>query len=271
MKFTQNLHTHSILSDGKDTVEEIILKAIQIGFDTIGLSDHSPMPFEVDYDLKEDTLPIYLNQVAEMKEKYKDKIRVLRGIELDMTSNMDLTPYDYIIGSVHCIEMQGEYIDFDVNDIELEKIINKYFEGNGMAFAKKCFETMACEEKFKDVDFVGHFDIFTKNLEKRKFFDCDSDEYKKYALEALHSVKEKCEFFEINTGAVSRGYRTTPYPAPFILKEMNNIGAKIVISSDCHDKNFIDCYYKEARDMLIEACFKTLWILTSNGFKEVKI
>ena len=271
MKFTQNLHTHSILSDGKDTVEEIILKAIQIGFDTIGLSDHSPMPFEVDYDLKEDTLPIYLNQVAEMKEKYKDKIRVLRGIELDMTSNMDLTPYDYIIGSVHCIEMQGEYIDFDVNDIELEKIINKYFEGNGMAFAKKCFETMACEEKFKDVDFVGHFDIFTKNLEKRKFFDCDSDEYKKYALEALHSVKEKCEFFEINTGAVSRGYRTTPYPAPFILKEMNNIGAKIVISSDCHDKNFLTCKFLESAELAKACGFKEFYNLTENGFKAQKL
>lgn len=40
----------------------------------------------------------------------------------------------------------------------------------------------------------------------------------------------------MNTGAIARGYRTTPYPAPFILKELKNLGCGIIISSDCHDK-----------------------------------
>ncbi|MBR4073437.1 MAG: histidinol-phosphatase HisJ family protein [Clostridia bacterium] len=271
MKFTQNLHTHSILSDGKDTIEEIILKAIEIGFDTIGFSDHSPMPFITDYDLTDKTLPIYLEETAKAKEKYKDKIKVLRGIELDMTSDLDLTPYDYVIGSVHCIKSNGDYVDFDTDEKGVEKIIDTCFDGNGMALAKAYYETVANEDRFRDVDFVGHFDIITKHLEKRKFFDVESNDYKNYALEALYSVKEKCEFFEINTGAVSRGYRTVPYPAPFILKEMNNIGCKIIISSDCHDKEYLTCKFNDVAELARQCGFKEFYNLTEKGFMAEKL
>ena len=37
-----NYHTHTILCDGKDTAEEIIIEAIARGFETIGFSAHSP-------------------------------------------------------------------------------------------------------------------------------------------------------------------------------------------------------------------------------------
>ena len=52
--------------------------------------------------------------------------------------------------------------------------------------------------------------------------------------------------FEVNTGAIARGYRTTPYPAPFLLKEWKAIGGEIVISSDCHDKAFLNYRFNEA-------------------------
>ncbi len=36
----QNLHTHSIFCDGKDTIEEMTLEAISKGFDILGFSGH---------------------------------------------------------------------------------------------------------------------------------------------------------------------------------------------------------------------------------------
>ena len=91
------------------------------------------------------------------------------------------------------------------------------------------------------------------------------------ALEAVHALKGKIPFFEVNVGAMSRGYRTTPYPQIDILKELYKCGFGAVISSDCHDNTVLDCHFEAARDHLIEAGFKTRYILTDNGFCEVEI
>ena len=86
-----------------------------------------------------------------------------------------------------------------------------------------------------------------------------------------HFMKEKIDVFEINTGAIARGYRTTPYPSDFILKEMKNADCKIIISSDCHDKNFLTNYFDESL-LLLKACgFSEVYTLTKSGFKGHKI
>ena len=88
-------------------------------------------------------------------------------------------------------------------------------------------------------------------------------------MEAIHSLKGKIPLFEVNTGAISRGYRTSPYPQMEFLKEFNRLGFGVVVTSDCHDKNFIDCFYNEAEMLISNAGFKSKWILTDNGFIEV--
>ena len=45
--------------------------------------------------------------------------------------------------------------------------------------------------------------------------------------------------FEINYGAIARGYRKTPYPDPRITDTLTKRGAKIIKTSDCHDKRFL--------------------------------
>ena len=84
-------------------------------------------------------------------------------------------------------------------------------------------------------------------------------------------MKGKIPLFEINTGAVSRGYRTTPYPQMEFLKEFNRQGFGVVFTSDCHNKDKIDSYYDEAEKLATEAGFTSKWILTDNGFKEVAL
>ena len=49
------------------------------------------------------------------------------------------------------------------------------------------------------------------------------------------------------------------------------LGFGAVITSDCHNKSYLDCYYKEARELLLSAGFKTIWKLTDDGFKETEI
>ena len=72
-------------------------------------------------------------------------------------------------------------------------------------------------------------DLLTKFNEKYHFLDTDSKAYRSAALEAADALLENKELvYEINTGAMSRGWRTTPYPADFILKYL--------VEKICHTK-----------------------------------
>ena len=90
-------------------------------------------------------------------------------------------------------------------------------------------------------------------------------------FEAIAALKGKIPLFEVNTGAIGRGYKTAPYPQTEFLKEFHRQGFGVVITSDCHDKNYLDCFYTQSRQMLAEAGFKSQWILTDDGFKEVAL
>ena len=52
--------------------------------------------------------------------------------------------------------------------------------------------------------------------------------------------------FEINTGAMSKGYRTTPYPSEAILKKIKAGGGKVIISADTHGVDTVDFAFKDA-------------------------
>lgn len=268
----QNLHTHTTYADGKDTIEELIHEAIERGFGSIGFSEHSYLVYSsYPNQMTEKDMERYKTEICSLKEKYKGIINVFCGMELDMYSDVPTDNFDYLIGSVHYLEFNGQVLTFDRGLKETLDYVKINFDGDCLSFAKKYFETVARLPEKCNFDIIGHFDILTKNNEKSKFIDVSSKEYLGFGLDAIQALKGKIPFFEVNTGAISRGYRTSPYPQMEFLKEFNQLGFGAVITSDCHDKNFIDCYFKEAELLLSEAGFKSKWILTDNGFKEISL
>lgn len=271
MEKKQNLHIHTTYADGKDRPEEIIKVAIKRGFHSIGFSEHSYMYFSKwPYQMTEEQATVYKNEIRHLESKYKGQIDVFCGMELEFYSDVKTEDYDYLIGSVHYLDFDGEILGFDRGLEETIDYVNSNFGGDGMKFAQKYYETI-CRLPERGVDIIGHFDLLTKNNEKGGFIDVTSKEYLDLGYEAIHSLKGKIPFFEVNTGAISRGYRTTPYPQTEFLKEFQRLGFGVVITSDCHDKSFIDCHFKEARELISQAGFKTRWILTDNGFAEVEL
>ena len=136
---------------------------------------------------------------------------------------------------------------------------------------KAYYEKLATLPQYGKFDIIGHIDIITKHSENADFFDIESEEYKGYAVKALESLAGKIPYFEVNTGAIARGYRTTPYPAPFLLDELKRLGFGAVITSDCHDCNMLDCGYDEAVALLKKHGFNEIYILTKNGFVPIEI
>lgn len=271
MKYTQNLHTHTTFCDGKSTAEELVLKAIELSFDTLGFSGHSPVPIDLDYFMQETRIEEYQNQINFLKNKYGDKIRILCGIEYDMFSKTSQSGYDYIIGSNHHIMKDGVLIDIDQRTDTMKSIIDEHFLGDFDKYAEFYYETSSKIPDMVNADFIAHIDLISKNCELTDIYDFSSKRYKAAALEAVHTISKKINIFEVNTGAISRGYRKTPYPADFILKEINNIGAHVIITSDCHNKDYLDNKFDYCIEYIKSCGFKEVYYLSENGFKGICI
>ena len=83
---------------------------------------------------------------------------------------------------------------------------------------------------------IGHFDLIVKLNANNRFFDENNPRYISAVNSALDALLKTGRPFEINTGAVSKGYRDFPYPSLRILKYIAAHGGSVILSSDSHRK-----------------------------------
>lgn len=267
----QNLHQHSTYCDGKDAPEDVVLAAIARGFDAIGFSGHSYMPFSDSPSMNPERTEKYKAEIRRLKRKYEDAIQVFCGIEAEMYSRADYADFDYAIGSSHYLKLGDAYVGFDRDKDTVQRVIDRYFGGSGLKFAREYYRQLAALPAFGRFDIVGHFDLVAKHCERAHFFDADSSAYRRAAIEAAEALAGKIPLFEVNTGAIARGYRTTPYPMPFLIRELHRLGFGAVITSDCHDVRFLDTGFDDAAELLKACGYTEQYVLTQNGFVPVKI
>ncbi len=250
-----NYHTHSILCDGNDSIEEMVLKAIEFGFDALGFSGHAYTDFDLSFCMK--NTDEYIAEVKLLQEKYKKDIQIYLGIEEEMYHFVNRDDFEYIIGSSHYIKFEDKYIPIDIDYTTFLKCLD-VFSGNPLLFAENYFKNFCDYIKQRKPDIIGHFDLITKYEEKENSIFFNNSDYinlaKKYLREA---VKSDC-LFELNTGAIARGVRNTPYPCQELLYELNKNNGKIILTSDCHKKENLMCYFNEARDLLKDIGFKCI-------------
>ena len=271
MKYKQNLHTHTVFGDGIDTPEQIVQHALSKNFNSLGFSEHSYMFYSPKPCLKPEQTLKYKNEITHLKSKYSDRLDIYMGLEVDMYSQIDLSDYDYLIGSCHYFKFGETYVGFDRSINECQRIIQEYFGGDGMRFAKEYYRQYAKLCQFGNFDIIGHFDLITKNNSSNCLFDEDSKEYINAAFETMESFRGKIALFEVNTGSIARGYRSRPYPAIKLLTEFRNMKFGAVITSDCHDGRLLDCGFEEARNLLKYCGFTERYVLTNTGFMAVAL
>lgn len=265
MRFS-NFHTHTVFSDGKNTIEEMILAAIDKNFTAIGISDHSAMAYGPSWCMNSEDMPAYLRTIREMKIKYADQIDVFAGLEFDNLSVRPTEKLDYIIGSVHCIPTPcGDYSSVDSNAALQQASVDMWFGGDMNWYAKVYYQTVIEMAEIHRPDIVGHFDLVCK------FRNPENPVYCGYALEAAAAVLECCPLFEINTGAISRGYKNIPYPSPFLMRYLAEHKAKFILSSDTHKAETLDCAFEDAVEYCRSFGVCSLVTLTKNGFTEYGI
>lgn len=233
----KDLHVHSTYSDGKNTPREIIETAIKLGMETIGISDHSPLEFDSSYCLNNKKINEYVEEIQILKKEYKNKIEVLCGMEVDYFSSIGNYQFDYTIGSVHYIKCKEVYVPVDYNINVTTMAINELFNGDVYAYCEEYYKLVGDVVEKTNADIIGHFDLITKFNEKSPIIDEKNTRYVESYKRAIDKLIPYGKPFEINTGAISRGYRITPYPNCDILKYILKKGGKVILSSDSHSAN----------------------------------
>ena len=182
----------------------------------------------------------YRSDILDLKEKYRVQIDIYLGIERDYFGEGDDYPYDYVIGSLHYTKAPGgELLCVDESEECMVRNVTNFFGGDFRAYVESYYAL------------IGDVDLITKFNEVGKYFDENAKWYKKAALRALAQAAEKRPIFEINTGAVARGYRSRPYPCGFLLEEIERLGCPVILSSDCHEKNKLDFGFNMVLDKVI--------------------
>ena len=244
----QDLHSHTYYSFcGKDKPEEIIEAAIAGGIELFGISDHAHgvghgrksvyyASKDCDFSDYEQTLLHYFDHINLLKEKYADKITLLRGIELNtghhlarMPEKFDVSFFDYCL----------------IENLDWKESITK---GDLFAFAKRCGCTAG----------IAHTDLF--GFLEQKGFD-PKDYFKRMADANI--------FWEMNVSYDStHGYREHPYLLEFFQNEaqqtiVRDSGVKLSVGFDGHKvedylPDRVAYYCRRLEELQIPMVFKEL-------------
>lgn len=269
MKIRSDFHVHTSYCDGRDTPKEMAEAAYALGFHTIGFSGHSADYSGLEICMDESRAAAYRNEIRTLQNQYEGRMRVLCGLELDYHSDMTADGYDYVIGSVHNLYIDGKYRIIDHTKDDLLALVDNHFNGAFDSFAEHYYACVADVLRKTKADIIGHFDLITK-------FHDDSmlpndRAYLQHAFEAIHTLIPYGKPFEINVGAISRGYRKTPYPAENLLQEIHRCGGKIMFTGDCHDRRYLGKCFEGAIELARKCGFTEYVDWGKHGFEEFSL
>ena len=234
-----DLHVHSRFCDGKDEPEALVLSAVEKGVKRLGILAHSYVPFDPTGTLTPNREAEFIQTVNALKEKYRGRIEILCGVEQDFLSGVAPKGYDYAIGSVHYFSVDNRYFPVDYSEEAFRQIAEEMFGGDYYAMAENYFASVAEVLEVTKADIVGHFDLITKYNEGNRLFDTENVRYVQAWRRAVDRLLPYGKPFEVNTGAVARGYRNQPYPALEIAEYILQKGGKLILSGDAHRKENI--------------------------------
>lgn len=276
-EWKHNYHSHSTFSDGKKEIPEMVKAARDAGLETFGITDHSPVPVESDWNMPTERMDEYLTEIKRAQEQIKG-IDFFGGIEIDYLRGAKplsadfLDRLDFTVGSLHYLAVADGWEVIDVSPENFATLFQKEFSSDIQRMAGE-YARQQCEmlELYRP-DIIGHIDLLSKFNQKRHFFD-ESDKGWLFPLyEVLELAGELGTIVEINTGAISRGHRNVPYPAPPLMEACAKRGIRMTLNGDSHSPEGINTAYNSAIQTAVRCGIGELWHLKKGrGFVAASI
>lgn len=241
-----DLHVHTVFSDGKDTPEAMVRAALKRGLTVLGFSDHAHTAFDESWCMATGADAEYRRSIRALQKKYRGELDIRCGVEQDYFSDTPVDGYDYVIGSVHYVFAGGRYVPVDESPEDFREAVAGVFGGDVYAFVEAYYALVGDVVARTRADIVGHFDLIAKFNEHNAFFDPAHPRALAAALTAADRLLESGKPFEINSGAITRGWRSEPYPSDALRELLRARGARFLPAGDCHSAAVL------AEDLLID-------------------
>lgn len=259
MTIQSDCHLHSHHSgDSKTPMEEMILEGIRKGLKTMCFTEHNDFQYPDApgepgsiFLLNADS---YLYELIQLKEKYKDQIQILFGVELGLQPDQEVFrqnavfarsyDFDFIIGSSHICHGMDPYFP-------------TFFEGRSEEEAYREYFSSILEniKKFQNFDVYGHLDYVVR-YGPNKDADYSYAKYRDILDKILTTLIDKEKGIEVNTGGLNRGMKDL-HPCTDILRRYKELGGEIItVGSDAHQPEDIAAHFDRAGQVLKECGFE---------------
>jgi histidinol-phosphatase (PHP family) len=239
-------HTHTALcKHAQGDVEEYVRRAVDLGFDEIGCSDHAPLPGNYDERHRmtlEQYYSEYAPRVSGLIEKYRRQIRVKRGIECDFldwaaewnSKFIAENDFDFVIGSVHFVGPRGE---------EKPLFGREYDRSEVEALYEGYFLEIANSAKAGLFDIIAHCDIV------KKFGKFSTARIEELQWEAMSQIKKADLCIEINTSGLRKPELET-YPGEKVLTLARDLKIPLTLGSDAHNPDQVGMDFGSAISLI---------------------
>ena len=257
MPITSDCHLHSSFSGDSETpLEEMVLAGISRGLKTMCFTEHQ----DIDYPDSPDgpgsifllNTDSYLYDLARLKEKYREQIRLLFGVELGLQPEVmrqnavyaKSYDFDFIIGSSHICHGKDPYYPSFFEGREESSAYREYFES-----------ILENVKKNSNFDVYGHLDYVVRyGPDRDKYYSYH--EYRDILDEILETLLDKGKGIELNTGGIQKGMKDF-HPCTDILKRYRELGGEIItVGSDSHDAAHIADAFGRAAEVLLSCGFR---------------
>jgi histidinol-phosphatase (PHP family) len=286
-----NLHTHTRYSDGSDDPEKYVEEAIKQGFHTLGFSDHSPVPFENTFAIREGMLGEYCNAITSLPSPQPPPpwrrgrgggvTQILLGLEVDfipgITQPIDYYrknfSFDYFIGSVHFVKSLNSnelwFIDgpnIEIYDHGLKVIFGGNIRKAVTTYYRQLNELIVNEKP----DIIGHLDKI-KMYNRDRYFSESDIWYVVLVDETLDLARKSGCVIEVNTRGIYKKRSESLFPGTETLKKIRDHKIPITLSSDAHKPSELSLYFPEAKKILTDLGFKNLVLKNKDGWADVPL
>ncbi|MBU0925009.1 histidinol-phosphatase HisJ [bacterium] len=235
-----DLHNHTTLCNhANGTVDEYIQRAIELGIDEYGFSDHAPMNYDPKYRMDISQRALYEKWVLDAKEKYKDQIKILLAYEVDYLDGYILdeiknAKVDYLIGSVHFLKNKSDMWGFDNPEF-----IGVYKSKDIDTIWAEYFQAIKAMAKTQIFDIAGHLDLI------KVFKFLPKKDVRLIASDTLKEIKKSNMVLEINPAGLRKPIGET-YPSRQLLELAYEMDINITFGSDAHEIDQVGFKYEEA-------------------------
>lgn len=248
-------HIHSNLSfDSDESQESVIKAALDFGMSQICFTEHQDIGWPIPCENPIIDVNKYNEIIENLKIKYSDKIKILKGVELGLTPYnlqqcndfLDNNDFDYVIGSIHIVDNMDPYYS---------NFWDKYSDKDAF---KLYFDTMKqCISSFDRIDTLGHMDYIVR-YSPNKDLNYFVDDYKSTITDILKIIIKKNINLEINTANLAKGMNFTN-PHFDILKLYKEFGGNYVaVGSDAHNACDVGFGFDKAKHLIDSLGFK-IW------------